>query len=73
MIDTPVDVAADDITADYQRTDVTTAAGRTREQILRFFGQEKLVEPGLVWVHAWPDGGPDPEHNVVVSAVGKLP
>jgi hypothetical protein len=72
VIDTPADASADDISTIYRRTDVTTAAGRTREQIMRFFGPAELVPPGLVWVHAWPGGGPDPENTAVVAAVGKL-
>jgi hypothetical protein len=74
VIDTPADAAAEDISTIYRRTDVTTAAGRTREQIMRFFGPAELVEPGLVWVHEWPaPGGPAPEHTAVVAGVGKLP
>jgi hypothetical protein len=72
--DTPADAAAGDISTIYRRTDVTTAAGRTREQIMRFFGDAELVPPGLVWVHEWPEpGGPAPENTAVVAAVGKLP
>lgn len=73
VIDTPADAAADDISTIYRRTDVTMAAGRTREQILRFFGPAELVPPGLVWVHDWPTAaGPAPEHSAVVAAVGRL-
>jgi len=73
VVDTPADEAAEDVASIYRRTDVTQAAGRTREQILRFFGPATLVPPGLVWVHEWPNGAPEVENTAVVAAVGRLP
>ncbi|MFI7599975.1 SAM-dependent methyltransferase [Actinoplanes sp. NPDC049681] len=72
--DTPADAAIDTVTALYRRTDVSAAHGRTRDQILRFFGDAALVPPGLVWVHEWPDGGDgEPHGTAVVAAVGQIP
>jgi O-methyltransferase involved in polyketide biosynthesis len=73
VVDTPADEAAEDIASIYRRTDVTTAAGRTRPEIMRFFGPATLVPPGLVWVHQWPDGAPEVQNTAVVAAVGRLP
>jgi len=73
VVDTPADEAAEDIASIYRRTDVTTAAGRTREQIMRFFGGATLVPPGLVWVHQWPDGAPEAENTAVVAGVARKP
>jgi trans-aconitate methyltransferase len=73
VLDTPADEAAGDVATIYRRTDVATAAGRTREQIMRFFGDADLVPPGLVWVHQWPDGAGDAQNAAVVAGVAKLP
>ena len=73
VVDTPADEAAEDVASIYRRTDVSTATGRTREQIMRFFGDAALVPPGLVWVHQWPDGPADAENAAVVAAVARLP
>ncbi|WP_106124684.1 SAM-dependent methyltransferase [Pseudosporangium ferrugineum] len=71
--DTPSDAALDKVTALYRRTDVSTAHGRDRESILRFFGDADLVPPGLVWVHEWPDPADgDPHGMAVVAAVGRI-
>ncbi|MEV4639725.1 SAM-dependent methyltransferase [Actinoplanes sp. NPDC049548] len=74
VTDTPADAVLDQVTALYRRTDVSTAHGRTRAQILRFLGDAELIPPGLVWVHEWPDGGDgDPHGMAVVAAVGRIP
>jgi hypothetical protein len=71
--DTPADEKEAEITALYRRTDVSAAHGRTREQILRFFGDAEVVPPGLVWVHEWPDGGTgDAQGMAVVAAVAAV-
>ncbi|WP_306215681.1 SAM-dependent methyltransferase [Actinoplanes sp. RD1] len=71
--DTPADAQEEGITALYRRTDVSAAHGRTREQILRFFGDGELEPPGLVWVHEWPGGGDgDPHGMAVVAGVAAL-
>ncbi len=73
VLDTPADAKEQEITALYRRTDVSAARGRTREQILRFFGDAEIVEPGLVWVHEWPGGGNgDPAGMAVVAAVAQV-
>lgn len=73
--DTPADAKADEVTGLYQRTDVAAAHGRTREQILRFFGDAELVPPGLVRVDQWPaDSGAADAAAVmpVVAGVAQL-
>jgi trans-aconitate methyltransferase len=72
VLDTPADVATADVATIYRRTDVPAAAGRDRQQIMRFFGDAALVPPGLVWVHEWPGGGPDTPNAAVVGGVGKI-
>jgi hypothetical protein len=74
--ETPADAAGDGVTDLYRRTDVSTATGRSRAEILRFFGDTELVPPGLVWVHEWPagpqgDGGPG--DMAVVGGVARKP
>jgi hypothetical protein len=72
--ETPADAAGDGVAALYQRTDVSTATGRDRAQIMRFFGGSELVPPGLVWVNEWPDGPQDdavPGDMAVVAAIGR--
>jgi hypothetical protein len=72
--DTPADAEEEGIAALYRRTDVSTATGRSRDQILRFFGDTVLVPPGLVWVHEWPDGPAGdggPGDMAVVGAVSR--
>ncbi|WP_041832432.1 SAM-dependent methyltransferase [Actinoplanes sp. N902-109] len=66
--DTPADAAQEQVTALYRRTDVAAAHGRTRDGIMRFFGDAELVPPGLVWVHEWPDGGDGEPHGTAVIA-----
>ena len=71
--DTPADAASEQVASLYRRTDVSAAHGRTRDEILRFFGNAVLVDPGLVWVHEWPDGGDgDARGTAVVAGVGQL-
>ncbi|MFI5494998.1 SAM-dependent methyltransferase [Actinoplanes sp. NPDC051859] len=71
--ETPADAAEDQITALYRRTDVSNAHGRSRAEILSFFGDATLVPPGLVWVPEWPRGGSgDPHDMAIVAAVGQL-
>ena len=74
--ETPADAAGDGVADLYRRTDVSTATGRSRAQILRFFGDAVPEPPGLVWVHEWPagpagDGGPG--DMAVVAGVGRKP
>ena len=74
--DTKADQAIAGVTALYRRTDVSTAAGRSRTEILRFFGDAELVPPGLVWVHQWPEapeGDSDPGDMAVVAAIARIP
>ena len=74
--ETPADAAGDGVADLYRRTDVSTATGRNRSEILRFFGDAAPVPPGLVWVHEWPDGPQgdgDPGDMAVVAAVGRKP
>jgi hypothetical protein len=74
--ETRADAASEGVAALYQRTDVSAATGRTRAQIMRFFGDTELVPPGLVWVHEWPDGPQgdgDPGDMAVVAAIGRKP
>jgi hypothetical protein len=74
--ETPADAAGDGVTDLYRRTDVSTATGRSRAEILRFFGDTELVPPGLVWVHEWPagpQGDGDPGDMAVVGAVARKP
>ena len=74
--DTEADQAIAGVTALYRRTDVSTAAGRSRTEILRFFGDAELVPPGLVWVHQWPEapeGDSDPGDMAVVAAIARIP
>jgi S-adenosyl methyltransferase len=74
--DTEADQAIPGVTALYRRTDVSTAAGRSRAEILRFFGDAELVPPGLVWVHQWPEapeGDSDPGDMAVVAALARIP
>ena len=71
--DTPADAASEQVASLYRRTDVSTARARTRDEILRFFGNAVLVPPGLVWVHEWPDGGGgDSGGMAVVAGVGQM-
>ncbi|MFC3381949.1 SAM-dependent methyltransferase [Couchioplanes azureus] len=73
VLETVADAATEQVTALYRRTDVSAAHGRTRAQILRFFGDAVLVPPGLVWVHEWPDGGDGEPHGMaVVGAVAQV-
>lgn len=39
----------------YRQRTTTSAASRTHDEIERFFDGLELVEPGLVWLHQWPD------------------
>jgi hypothetical protein len=39
--------------AAYKRDTAILGAGRTREQVARFFDGLELVDPGVVWVHEW--------------------
>ncbi|AGZ42097.1 SAM-dependent methyltransferase [Actinoplanes friuliensis] len=74
--ETAADSELEGITALYRRTDVSAASGRTRAEIMRFFGDTELVPPGLVWVHEWPDGPQDktgPADMAVVAAIGRKP
>jgi hypothetical protein len=74
--ETPADAAGDGVADLYRRTDVSTATGRSRAEILRFFGDTELVPPGLVWVHEWPAGpqGDDgPGDMAVVAALARKP
>jgi hypothetical protein len=74
--ETAADAAGDGVTDLYRRTDVSTATGRTRSEILRFFGDAAPVPPGLVWAHEWPagpQGDGDPGDMAVVAAVGRKP
>jgi len=74
--ETAADAAAGGVADLYRRTDVSTATGRTRPEILRFFGDLVLEPPGLVWVHQWPagpQGDGDPGDMAVVAAVGRKP
>jgi hypothetical protein len=70
--ETPADERAAEISTIYRRTDVSTAAGRTRAQILRFLGDTELVPPGLTWVHEWPsaEGAEHLPDMAVLAAVG---
>jgi CheY-like chemotaxis protein len=75
LSDTPADAAKQSVAALYKRTDVSTATGRDREGILRFFGDTTLVPPGLVWAHEWPDGAAyegDPANLAVVAGVSRV-
>jgi hypothetical protein len=47
----------------YRQRTTTSAASRTRDEIMRFFGDLELVEPGLVWLHQWPDPGAPSEFD----------
>jgi SAM-dependent methyltransferase len=74
--ETPADAAVDGVADLYRRTDVSTATGRSRAEIMRFFGDLELVPPGLVWVHEWPagpQGDGDPGDMAVVAALAKKP
>ena len=52
---------------------MSAAHGRSRDEILRFFGNAVLVPPGLVWVHEWPGGGDGtPNGMAVVAGVGQV-
>ncbi len=62
----------------YSRT-TTPAASRTRAEVVPFFGDFELVDPGLVWVTQW---RPDQPSNIdgikaaksaVVAGVGRKP
>jgi hypothetical protein len=72
--ETSADAAVDGVAELYQRTDVSTATGRDRAQIMRFFGDAQLVPPGLVWVNEWPDGPRDDAESgemAVVAGIGR--
>jgi hypothetical protein len=75
VAETLVGAPADQVSSIYRRTDVPVAAGRTRADILRFFGGAELVPPGLVWLHEWPvppADGERPEYTAVLAGVGRV-
>jgi S-adenosyl methyltransferase len=75
VVETPADASADQVASIYRRTDVSVATGRTRAEILRFFGSAELVPPGLVWLHEWPAppaDGEGPENMAVLAGVGRV-
>ena len=39
----------------YRQQTTTSASSRSRSQIERFFAGLEIVEPGVVWLHQWPD------------------
>jgi hypothetical protein len=39
----------------YRRQTTTSASSRSHSEIERFFTGVELVEPGVVWLHEWPD------------------
>ena len=45
----------------YRRTGATAAVTRTREQILAFFGNYEMTQPGLVWANHWPSDDIEPD------------
>jgi hypothetical protein len=45
----------------YRRQTTTSASSRSRSEIERFFTGLELVEPGVTWVHEWPEPQPAPE------------
>ena len=74
--ETAADAAGDGVSDLYRRTDVSTATGRSRAQILRFFGDAVLEPPGLAWVHEWPAGprgDAGPGDMAVVAGVARKP
>lgn len=49
----------------YSRT-ASPALARSREQVMAFFGDFELVEPGLTWVPWWrPDSEPDRDSDLI--------
>jgi S-adenosyl methyltransferase len=61
----------------YQRT-TTQVIARTTDEITAFFGDFRLVEPGLVYLPAWRPDSPDdvddhPERLVSLAGVGQKP
>jgi hypothetical protein len=75
VAETPADASSDQVASIYRRTDVSVATGRTRDEIMRFFGGAALVPPGLVWLHEWPDPPADddrPEHMAVLAGVARI-
>ncbi|HEY2791172.1 MAG TPA: SAM-dependent methyltransferase [Micromonosporaceae bacterium] len=39
----------------YRQRATTSAASRTRDEVARFFAGLELIEPGVTWLHQWPD------------------
>jgi SAM-dependent methyltransferase len=72
----PAELAA--ATQVYRTTSGPTGGLRTRAQILRFFGDFALVEPGLVWLAEWrPDrpanDAPPPSRSAFLAGVARKP
>jgi hypothetical protein len=63
----------------YRQRTTTSAASRSRSEIERFFTGLDLVEPGVVWLHQWPDPGlssefdDDPTRSGEWAAIGRKP
>lgn len=65
---------AEEVTTIYRRTNAPTAIVRSKEQILRFFGDYELSPPGLVWVNQWQHTDPGdtrPESIAILAGVGQ--
>jgi hypothetical protein len=74
-------VALHDSDAVHEVYEHSTAPGgtiRSRAEIARFFGDYRLVPPGLVWVSQWQpgepaDGGDHPEQIALLAGVARRP
>jgi hypothetical protein len=51
----PTDESTKAIIDVYRRRTTTSAASRSRSEIGQFFTGLDIVEPGVVWLHEWPD------------------
>lgn len=63
----------------YRRQTTTSASSRTHVEIERFFTGLEVVEPGVVWLHQWPDPqapsefADDPARSGEWAGVGRKP
>jgi hypothetical protein len=70
--------SSDAAAAVYQRSTSPGGTARTRGQIMMFFGDYGLLEPGLVWVSQWQPGrlaeaGDHPERIALLAGVARKP
>jgi hypothetical protein len=57
-----------------QRLGNVVSAGRTRDEVARFFAGLDLVEPGIVSTPKWrPEDGTEPADDPAYAAVGRKP